>query len=259
MRRPAWTTGVAIYLGYVALIFTAWVVIGVDYRKLVGADVVFKSVVLPLTLGALLLVPAVTWLGWWRPVMIEERRGGPAWTMWAILAVMAAMIVTGLASTDWSALAVGHVALIALAGVLVGFNEEALTRGILIVGFRGSIRSEVWVCIWSAALFGLLHLINAFFGLGLVGGLLQVVMAGCAGLGFYVLRRVSGGLLLPMAMHGLWDFASFTHQASGSEPAAISPVFQFGTYLVSIIAVILVLRHHAKPQAGTARLEGETP
>ncbi|WP_347310735.1 CPBP family intramembrane glutamic endopeptidase [Defluviimonas sp. SAOS-178_SWC] len=249
MRRPAWTIGVATYLAYLALIFTAWVVMGVDYRNLVGADVVFKSVVVPLTLGALLLAPVITWLGWWRPVMIEERCGGPAWAMWTMLAVMVATIVTGFASTDWSALAMGHVVLIALAGMLVGFNEEALTRGILIVGFRGSIRSEAWVCIWSAALFGLLHLINAYFGIGLVGGLMQVVMAGCAGFGFYVLRQVSGGLLLPMVMHGLWDFASFTRQASGSEPAAITPVFQFGTYLVAIIAVVFVLRHHAKPAA----------
>jgi uncharacterized protein len=164
-RQPVWWIGIAVYLAYLVVFIGTWVIVGADYMNLVGREVVFRSLDLPLILGATLLVPVVTWLGWWRPVMIEERRGGPAWTMWAVLAIMACMIVTGLAAADWSALAAGHIALL----MLVGFNEEALTRGILIVAFRGSMRSEVWVCIGATLLFGLLHLPNAFIGLGLIG------------------------------------------------------------------------------------------
>jgi hypothetical protein len=49
--------------------------------NLVGREVVFRSLDLPLILGTVLLAPVITWFGWWRPVMVEERRNGPAWTM----------------------------------------------------------------------------------------------------------------------------------------------------------------------------------
>lgn len=241
-KQPVWWIGIVVYLAYLVVFIGTWVVVGADYMNLVGREVVFRSLDLPLILGTVLLVPVITWLGWLRPVMVEERRGGPAWTMWAVLAIMACMIVTGLAATDWSALAASHIALIALAGVLVGFNEEALTRGILVVAFRGSMRSEVWVCICATLLFGLLHLPNAFIGLGPIGALMQVVFAALAGAGFYVMRRVSGGLVLPMAVHGVWDFANLTRQASGGDSAAIAPVFQFGTYFIAVAATVVLLR-----------------
>ncbi len=256
-KQPNWWTGVAIYLLYLLVFIGTWDVVGADYTNLVGRDVVFRSVVLPLTLGAVFLVPAVTWLGWWRPAMTETRRIGPAWTMWAVLAIMARMVVIGLAATDWAVLTADHIVLIALGSVLVGFNEELLTRGVLVVTFRGSMRPEVWVCIFATLLFGLLHLPNAFFGIGLIRGLMQVIFATCAGFGFYVLRRNSGALILPMVAHGVWDFSSFVHNASGAGSAAIAPVFQFGTYLVSIVAVIFVLRHGAKRRAQTPHIEGE--
>lgn len=116
---------------------------------------------------------------------------------------MAAEIFVLLGATGWSDLAASHLALLVLAGLLVGFNEEALTRGVLIVAFRGSMRSEVSAALLAALLFGAMHLPNGFFGIGLAGGVLQALMAFLAGLGFYVLRRVSGTILLPMAMHGL--------------------------------------------------------
>ncbi|GKY90257.1 hypothetical protein STA1M1_41260 [Sinisalibacter aestuarii] len=123
--------------------------------------------------------------------------------MWIVLAAMAAEIFVLLGATGWSDLAASHLALLVLAGLLVGFNEEALTRGVLIVAFRGSMRSEVSAALLAALLFGAMHLPNGFFGIGLAGGVLQALMAFLAGLGFYVLRRVSGTILLPMAMHGL--------------------------------------------------------
>lgn len=210
--------------------------------NLVGREVVFRGLDLALIMGTVVLLPALTWLGWWHPVMVEDRPSSPSWTMWAVLVIMVCVIITGLAATDWSALTAGHIALLALAGVLVGFNEETLTRGILIVAFRGSMRSEVWVCICATLLFGLLHLSNAFIGLGLIGALMQEVFATFSGAAFYVTRRASGGLVLPMVVHGVWDFAGFIRMASGGEPAAIAPVFQFSTYLVAVVAAVALLR-----------------
>jgi len=91
--KPTWQTGVVVYLIYNAIIFSFWVAVGADYTKLTGSNVIFKTLVLPFTVGALFLAAAVTWLGWWQPVMSERRKARPAWAMWLILAVMAGFIL----------------------------------------------------------------------------------------------------------------------------------------------------------------------
>jgi len=241
-KQPTWRTGVVVYLIYNAIIFGTWAAVGADYTNMVAVDVILERLVLPLTLGALFMLAALTWLGWWRPVMSETRRGRPGWTLWAMIAVMAGFILANVGTTNWSAIGGVHWLLLIAAGVLVGFNEEALTRGVLVVGWRGATANEVWVWFWSSLLFGLLHLPNGFFGAGFVASPIQVLFAFLAGSGFYLLRRVSGTLLIPMALHGAWDFATFSHQASGASPSPMITAFQFGTYLVSIGLVILVLR-----------------
>jgi len=52
-----------------------------------------------------------------------------------------------------------------------------------------------------------------------------------------------------MLLHGAWDFATFAHQASGAEVPGIRTYFQFGTYLLSIVLVIVVLRNDRKARA----------
>ena len=47
-----------------------------------------------------------------------------------------------------------HLALLLLGTALVGFNEEALTRGVLVVAARGSTRHEAWVWLFSVVLDG---------------------------------------------------------------------------------------------------------
>lgn len=240
--QPNWWIGVIIYLIYNGIIFSIWAAVGADYNNMVGSEVIFKSLVLPLALGAIFLIAMLSWLGWWRPVITEDRRGGPSWVLWIVLAIMLGFIVINVSATSWSAIAAGHLLLLVAGAILVGFNEEALTRGILVVGWRGSTSNEVWVWFWASLLFGLLHLPNAFFGPGLAVSGVQVIFAFLAGSGFYILRRLSGTLIIPMVLHGAWDFSTFSHQASGADLAPLTPLFQFGTYLISIILVIVVLR-----------------
>lgn len=239
--QPSWQKGLIVYVLYNVIIFGTWFAVGADYTNLVGSDVIATSLVLPLLLGAIFLALTITWLGWWRPVMTETRLTHANWAMWLVMAVMLGFILINVVNINWSAVIGTHLLFLIAAGVLVGFNEEALTRGILVVGWRGSTSNEVWIWFWTVFLFGIMHLPNGFFGAGFVASSLQVGFAFLAGSGFYLLRRVSGTLLIPMIIHGAWDFASFTLSTSGGSASNLKYVFQFGTYLISIALVIVVL------------------
>ena len=239
--QPTWQKGVIVYLIYNAIIFGTWAAVGAEYTNLVGRDVIATSLVLPLFLGAVFMAATITWMGWWRPVMTEKRLGRFGWAMWLVIAAMVGFILITAANANWSAVTGIHLLFLIAAGILVGFNEEALTRGVLVVGWRGSTSSEVWVWFWSMLLFGLMHLPNSLFGAGFVASLAQVVFAFLAGSGFYLIRRISGTLLIPMILHGAWDFASLTHITSEGAASPLKVPFQMGTYLLSIVLVIVVL------------------
>ena len=240
--KPDWPIALAVFIAYNAVIFVTWHLVGADYRDLVSAPVAWKSLVLPLAIGAVFMTAAVTALGWWGPAMAERSRSGPRWAFWATVVAMLAMFVAEATGIRWTSLAPPHLIMLIIAGLLVGFNEELAARGVLVVGLRGATARETWVWFWSLLMFGAAHVANILSGLPWYGGLIQGVFAFLTGTGFYVLRRTSGTLLLPMAAHALWDFLSFGVQAT-SAPAGPALSMLPVVFLVSLVALAAVLRH----------------
>jgi uncharacterized protein len=244
--QPRWSIGVAVYLAYAGWVAAAWALFGIDYAALGTQRNLLRAIILPLGIAAVVL-SVFTWLaGWWRQAMREPRLRKPGFLA-VLLLMMAGFIGLNLHATDWTAIALEHALVLAAAMLLVGFCEEIVTRGVLLVALRGSFRSEAWVWFCSSALFGLLHATNAIFGLG-TAALVQVLLAFCAGTGLSLLRRLTGSLWVAMGAHALWDFSSLAHGLAPLGAAGGAFLFLAGIYGVSLVLVFLVLRHGG-PQA----------
>jgi membrane protease YdiL (CAAX protease family) len=229
--------GLLLYFGYLAVFFATWIVNGVDYLRIgESAQTTKLGYALPTLFGCAFLVVAITRLGWWRRVLFDATKFGPRWA-WVLPAAMALVILNnfiGLAPGKLS----GELLLWSMLGAIgVGFGEEMISRGSLVVGLRSRFgEGGVWLV--STALFSAFHVPNVFFGLPLAFMPVQVLLTFIMGSGLYVIRRVSGTLVLPMVLHGLWDSSIFLSVATGAVPSAA----QYVVYPLAIACVVAVLR-----------------
>ena len=242
--QPRALISIGLLIGYVAIVTLVWTLNGVDYEA-VGEtrDNIVQGIVIPVAFGAAFLAVAATALGWWRPAMVEEHRAGPRWG-WVLPALLLAFALSQVVSIDYSSAEVMKLLpALAVGTALVGFSEELLTRGLMLVGFRGSF-SEVWVWLFVALSFSLLHAVNAFFGQSIVATVQQMVVAFLIGTAFYVTRRVTGLLVVTMVIHALWDFGAIGLGDKTAPPAA-----GFLQYAAAIVAIILLVKILRQPKA----------
>ena len=237
-RSPSPAKAWAIAAGYTAMFVLLFGILGVNYAEIGGA------LVAPMAVLAALLLALTSWLGWWRPVLGE---GLPAarWLL-AVPALFLAGALGNLALTDWGSRPWALVAYLALGTLLVGFNEEIVFRGLMVVGLRGRY-GEALVCLYSSLAFGLLHGANFFLGQGLGDTLVQVVYAFFMGVVLYVTRRATGTILACMALHALWDFSSLVRPGSLPESGGVAlttvvvgflpGVCLFGAVVLSLVAI----------------------
>lgn len=211
-----------------------------DVHHLYTSKDVARDALLPIGVSALFVCAAITWLGWWQPVLIDHRPV-QRW-VWAvpIIFVIASLIAINYGGLSGKGL--GFILLLLLSGLCVGVAEEGMFRGIGVTMLRFNLYTERRVALWSSVIFGLAHLVNAFgTGAGAIG---QAVIVSFAGYFFYLTRRVSGGLFVPILMHGLFDFALLSgsvtsHQYLGTTAGVIA-------YLVAG-GLLLVRRHRIEP------------
>jgi membrane protease YdiL (CAAX protease family) len=245
--KPSPLSAIVAILGYMAVVFTVWGVVGLNYDE-VGDTVenVQKGVVLAVALGAVYLIVVTTILGWWKPAIHEPRKVGRTW-MWSIPVLLLIGAVVNLATTKWGEIdGVGSYALwLAIGALLIGFSEELLTRGLAIVGARGAMH-EKWVWVFSGVIFGLLHAPNAFFGQSVRDTAQQVVFAFGVGLTYYVTRRLAGTLVITMGLHAIWDYSVFIqdHSVANLKDKPLAPGGAALTLavIIGIFALVKILR-----------------
>lgn len=238
--RPRVWIGLAIYIGYVAVVFLVQRLSGVPYTDLgdSGGNL-FLGAGLSLIIAAILLAITTTLLGWWRPALYERKRS----VRWPIIApiLMAVALLINLAATDWGSYD-GAFFAASIVLIIVGFTEELTTRGLLLTSLRSRL-SEGWVWFLTTALFALMHLINAASGQDLLSTLQQVGSAFLGGTIFYIVRRTTGTLIWSMVLHGLWDFSVFAvgHGTPGAF-AGVGSIVYLVAGVLALASVAFVIR-----------------
>ena len=104
----------------------------------------------------------------------------------------------------------------------------------------------------SAAAFGLFHLPNALAGQALDATLGQVFYAFVMGCALYISMRLAGSILLPVALHALWDFSVFSSKGVDLSVAgnAVSSLLTLMTVALTLTAAVWALRRARRGAAG---------
>ncbi|MEG9248182.1 CPBP family intramembrane glutamic endopeptidase [Arthrobacter sp. Soc17.1.1.1] len=233
--------GLVVFVGYALLVLAVQSSTGIPYTEWgASAGDLFIGAVLSLVIATIVLVPLISWLGWWRPVLHERERSRHRWPIIAPI-LLAVIAIVGLFSADWGAVS-GAFLFAALGLCLVGFTEEAVTRGVLLVALRTRF-AEVWVWLISSTLFALMHLLNVVLGQPVPGTLAQVAAAFGTGTVLYILRRTTGSLIPAMILHALWDFNLFVLGNGTPGPAAgLIQALYLPVIVLALISVAWVIR-----------------
>jgi membrane protease YdiL (CAAX protease family) len=219
----------------------------VPYARFTSVEATWQALLLPYGTAVLFVVAAVTLLGWWRPVL-RDHRPVRRWVR-VVPIVMGVAVLGGSNYPELADKGAGFTLLLLLGALLVGCGEEAMYRGIGVTTFRVNGYSEGKVALWSSVLFGLSHAIN-FFSVGRLV-FFQVLVAAAAGYFLYLIRRLGGGLLLPVIVHGFWDFGFFTGLLAG-DGTVYAGIGLFALADVIIPVILLVRRHRIEPEEQAA-------
>ena len=240
--RPRVWLGLSVFIAYLAVFYAIWIVNGIDYARVgESEETLLRWYVAPLAGGLVVLLIVISIFGWWRPSLRETRRlpRGAA----VVPAIMAAVAILNLVFGEFSRVTMTMWILLIIGSILVGFNEEVVARGQLLVALRSRF-GEVGVWFLSTALFSLLHLPNFFFGIGSLA-FLQVVIQFGLGSVYYLAFRSTGSLVPAMLLHGLWDFSTF----SSSLPYAGLAAPFIGIAGVVVAVVLLAKERRQDPNA----------
>lgn len=213
-ERGRWWKALIAAVVYLALYEGASFLVGaiwgsyIDPNLFADATSVFLGLLLPLLIGAVLLSVFVWSLGWFRTLFAKQPIRG-RWWMWIAVVLTAIPILLRLFGIEYSQFASGVVVLTFATGLLIGFTEELLTRGIAVKILRDAGHREVVVAAISSALFALLHSVNILTGQPVGTVLLTLVFTFGFGMMMYLVLRVTGNLIWPMLIHALTDPTTF--------------------------------------------------
>ncbi|NCY17867.1 MAG: CPBP family intramembrane metalloprotease, partial [Actinobacteria bacterium] len=200
-RQPSVRGALLVFLGYLTVIVIVNRIAAADFDfgdVAASADNTRDGVVIPVLASSIYLTVVTSLLGWWRPALFEpkQRPKVPTWMRAIPVLGVLVSVINIVRSEHRGDFTTTHWMWIIIGFLLVGYSEELMTRGLLVTGFRSAM-PEIRVMYISALLFGVMHGLNIFFGQAVGTTIVQVIGTIPMGILFYLLRRVSGGLILP--------------------------------------------------------------
>ncbi|MFD3641540.1 CPBP family intramembrane glutamic endopeptidase [Streptomyces griseus] len=245
-RRLTWPWFLVVVVVYLAILQGLGALISVDHgsgdSQFPTTESVIRNGVIPIGLSVLFGAAVVTWLGWWSSVLhyrVPVRR----WVRF----VPVSMLVVAVLAVNYPNLADQPLSLVLALIVMtlfVGIGEELIFRGIGVQVFKRAGLSEGKVALWSSVVFGVVHVSNAF-GEG-AQAILQAVIVSTSGYFFYLCLRVGSTILLPMLVHGLWDFSLISNTVGAdpkTSPGMILPIL----LQIALIVLVIVKRRTVEP------------
>ncbi len=230
----------------------------VDDSLLSSVGSVFFQVTLSLIVGAVVLVAISSYMGWTAELYARQPIYKSRW-MWIAPVVVALPIVLRLFGIDWGLHGFDVVAFLVVTGLLIGFVEELLYRGISVKMLRDGGHGEWAVAAVSSLLFGLSHGVNIFTGQEFGTVAFTVVYAFAFGVLMYLTMRVTGFLLVAMILHGLTDPTTILASgdldkvATGTSSTgvlALAGIVTFLLILAGYVLLIFIRGKVASPSAG---------
>lgn len=200
-----------------------------------------RAAVIPLAVGSVLLIAFLAYARWdiiWR----DPARLATTTVMKVAMAFFIGSILVRLAGMDWDSIEPASLLVVIASGVLVGFAEEMLFRGVFLRSLRTSGRTEAKAALLTAVAFGLFHLPNAFVGGGAISAI-QVLLAGGTGATLYAFRRHRGFILTGTIAHGIWDMSTFLAADHGRDWLNEISILLVGGSFVLGVAVLLGLAY----------------
>jgi hypothetical protein len=205
----------AVVVVYLALyLCSGWVAGFFDHSSYRDADLldslgsVFFQLTVGLIFGAIILTAFTSWMGW-NAEIFGRQPVCRSWWMWMAPVLVLLPIILRVVDIDWGGPALSVVLFVMASGLLIGYVEELLYRGVAVKMLRAAGHQEMTVAALSSLLFGLSHGINIFAGQGIrvVGP--TVVYTFAFGVLMYLTMRAIGFIVGAMIMHGLTDPTGF--------------------------------------------------
>jgi uncharacterized protein len=199
-----------------------------------------RGAVVPLLAGTVWLILFLAYARW-DHVFTDPRRLSMGFWFWLAPSLMLIAALLRFTGVSWGSFTSEHLAAIIAAGVLVGFAEETLFRGIILRALRNGARHEGAVALVSSLWFGFFHLTNLITGAPAASVLNQCLVASAFGIALYLARRARGVLVLAMVIHAVWDMSAFTLGVHAIDGAVLPVVSFYLSVLANLVAIVVLV------------------
>ncbi|MBP2268865.1 membrane protease YdiL (CAAX protease family) [Pseudarthrobacter sp. PvP004] len=253
-NRGGWWRSLLLVVLYMAFYLGAGLPIGAVAGDQIDTEDIFRTpqsvffgITFSLIVGSVVLLAFLSSTGWLRPLFAPQPIKGK-WWMWVAPFFLVVAIVLRFLGIDYGSYEASVVVVTLLTGLLIGFAEEVLTRGIVVKMLRDSGKSEWVVMVLSSLIFALLHAANALSGQPIATVLVTVGFTFGFGICMYLTLRVTGNLIWPIILHALYDPTLFL-ATGGIDQAAAGPQSPFLVLagpanmiyiLIALVALIVV-------------------